>query len=94
MAAELIEIDGTVEEEYREKECDPDSLAVPTLSGVPRKKSYKGSFKAINGEVGRHTLWNALDPKRGYVLKRGQSAVTGKFNHIRIKRSLGGNYVT
>lgn len=61
---------------------------------MPRKKSYKGSFKAMNRKVERHTLWNVLEPKRGFVLKRGQSAVTGKFDHIRIKKSLDGNYVT
>lgn len=32
-------------------------------------------------------------PRKGQVLKRGQSTVTEKFNQVRIKRPLGGNYV-
>lgn len=32
-------------------------------------------------------------PRKGHVLKRGQSTVTEKYNHIKIKRPLGSNYI-
>lgn len=40
-----------------------------------------------------HASGMSYKPNKAYVFKRGQSTVTVKVDHIRIKRPLGSNYV-
>ena len=91
MMMELAEIDDTIEEEYRKKK---NMVQIPWQClhwvAAPRKQSCKGIYKILNSkDVGMP--WKT---RKGYVLKRDQSIVTKKFNHMRIKGPPAGNYVT
>ena len=66
---------------------------MPTLSGCAKKaelqRNLQNTEQSICKDVGM--LWKT---RKGYVLKRDQSIVTKKFNHMRIKGPPAGNYVT
>jgi len=85
MIVELIEIDGTAEEEYRTKKIRFQFFSCAYIEWLyQEEKSCKTIYKIMNRQVER-CCWNALGTKKGVCFKKRPVISYIKFNHRSVK---------